>query len=102
MNARYPPFPAPYGPMAGSPWGPPPPGYGAGMPFAYPATQDSLASYGALPVSPAVAQNPAFTPRSSNGPFPYTGASGVTPSNGEQALDPTQSFSRFVVEPRRA
>lgn len=102
MNARYPPFPAPYGPIGGSPWGPPAPGFGAGMPFGYPTTQDSLANYGALPVSPAVAQNSIFTPRGTMSPFGYAGAGNVTASNGENAIDPAQGFPRFPVEPRRA
>jgi len=89
--------------MAANPWGPPPAGYGSGIPFGYPATQDSLANYGALPVSPAAAQNAAFAPRGSMSPYSYAGAGNISTSNGEQAMDPTQPpFSRFAVEPRRA
>jgi hypothetical protein len=101
MAARYPPFPVPYGPLAGSPWGPPGPSYGAGMPFAYPTAQEALAGYGGMSVSPAMTQNPVFTPRSASGPFSFSGGGGIAASNGDQGLDPTRAYSRFPVDTRR-
>ena len=73
------------------------------MPFGFPSTQEPLTNYGAMPVSPAVAQNSAFTPRGGITAFPYPGTTGLPASNGEAAMDPTQSqFARFPIEPRRA
>ena len=89
--------------MTGSPWGQPAPNFPSGMPFGFPSTQESLGNYGAIPVSPAVAQSSAFTPRGGMTTFPYSGTAGLPASNGEAAMDPTQPpFARFPIEPRRA
>jgi hypothetical protein len=103
LGARYTSFAPPFGTMTGNPWGQPAPNYPSGMPFGFPSTQESLGNYGTMPVSPALAQNSAFTPRGGMTTFPYPGTTGLPTSNGEAAMDPTQPpFTRFPIEPRRA